>query len=399
MKNHKLFLLSLLIPFMFAFKPSEKQRTLTEQNSFCYWDTQYSNDTSLINATKTNHYYIRYFDVDWDDVSQEAKPIASISTYGVISVKFTPSVFLTNKVFEKSNKKQLQILSQRIKKRVEEITADFGHKAFCGEYGYPTLEYFDYNATTSDIDQLINLLEKKDKTAFEEYLCNQPFAPINAYKDLKGTIAFRNNDLQLAYKTFSSMPKDYWQKSNGLYFSDYLNEDPFVAKGLRDAKYRKFDYKFNKADFVKQLIDLQKQAETDKNSRADCYIKLGNAFFNTSYFGNSWMMSRYNWSTEYEYYADNMECLPQWYRDYLTAAVARKYFEMVLKEAANDEQIAYASLMLYHIYRSQYYAGWERRNYGDCMNLAKQHCQQFFRYQNTTTFRMYECPGMKAFLF
>ena len=133
---------------MIACKPSEKQRTLAEQNSFCYWETKYNADTALVNATETNHYYVRYFDVDWDNISQEAKPIASISTYDVIDVKFTPSIFFTNKVFEKSTKKQLEVLSQRVKKRVEQITEEeFAHSAFYrgGHYQNLKSEYFGYN--------------------------------------------------------------------------------------------------------------------------------------------------------------------------------------------------------------------------------------------------------------
>jgi len=176
-----------------------------------------------------------------------------------------------------------------------------------------------------------------------------------------------------------------------------------LKQRLKEEKYRKFDYKFNKAEFVKQLMDLQKQAETDPKNRMDCYIKLGNAYFNTSYFGNAWMMTRYNWSTGYSYYADNMECLPQWYQNYLTAAIARQYFETVLKETDNQEQRAYSSLMLYHIYRSRYYASneWWRDNTeieNNYINLAKQYCQQFFQYSATKTFRMYECPGMEWFI-
>ena len=262
-------------------------------------------------------------------------------------------------------------------------------------YTYSTIEFFDYNATTSDIDQLIALLEKKDKTPFEKYMCHQSLAPINAYKDLKGTLAFRENNLPLAYETFSSMPEDYWQGSNGLSFSTYLNEDPFEPKGLRGYICRNFDYQFNKAEFVKQLMDLQQQAETDPKNRVDYYIKLGNAYFNTSYFGNAWMMNRYRWSSGYEYYADNMECLPQWYRNYLTAAIARQYFEKALKEAVNDEQRAYASLMLYYIYERCFWNGQENE-----LPMALLYGNNFMKYNKTNTFRMMskECPGVINFL-
>ena len=136
MKNYKLFILPLFAILMLACNNSAKKRTLEEQNSFCYWNTSYYTDTALINATKTNHYYVRYFDVDWDDVSQEGKPIASLSAGNIFYVKFTPSVFLTNKVFEKSTKQQLEFLSERVKKRIEQITADFGVKAFYKEESY-----------------------------------------------------------------------------------------------------------------------------------------------------------------------------------------------------------------------------------------------------------------------
>ena len=148
MKNYKSFFLILPITFSFACSsPSAKQRTLTEQNSFCYWETQYNADTGLINTTGTNHFYLRYFDVDWDDVSQEAKPMASVYSYDAISVKFTPSVFFTNKVFQKSTKQQLKQLSERVKKRVDERTAYLGRESFYKDDFYQNFKYKNYDST------------------------------------------------------------------------------------------------------------------------------------------------------------------------------------------------------------------------------------------------------------
>ncbi len=257
---------------------------------------------------------------------------------------------------------------------------------------YSSLEYFDKNATIADMDIMIDLLEKKNKSPFEEYLCAQPLGSVNAYKDLKGTLAFRNNDLQLAYTTFASMPQDYWN-SNHLSFSTYLNEDPFVPKGLRANKYRRFDYHFNKADFVKELIDLEKQASSDKSKAVDCYIKLGNAYFNTSYWGNAWMMIRYGSDTGDLYYS-RIDCLPQWMRDYMTAGIARNYYEKALKDAVNDEQRAYVLVMLSYIHRHCY----EFLNAEKDKTLALEYGTRFSRYNQTKAFRMYECPGLRHFL-
>jgi hypothetical protein len=86
----------------------------------------------LYSATEVNHFYVRYFDVDWDPVSEDAKPIASIQTNDSIPSRFTPAVFLTNKVFEKSSNGQLKTLSSRIKKRIDEISSNFGYRAYYG---------------------------------------------------------------------------------------------------------------------------------------------------------------------------------------------------------------------------------------------------------------------------
>lgn len=103
-----------------------------EQRSFCYWNTNYVPDSALWNKLEANHLYVRYFDVDWDDLSGEPRPIASIWSNDSLPFNFTPSVFLTNKVFEKSSEQVLDSLSIRIKRRIDDITASFGASAFYG---------------------------------------------------------------------------------------------------------------------------------------------------------------------------------------------------------------------------------------------------------------------------
>lgn len=102
----------------------------SEQHSFCYWNTTYSADTALWNKTGANHLYVRYFDVDWDALSGEARPIASITSNDSLPFNYTPSVFLTNKVFEKSDQQALDSLSARIKRRIDNITGSFGRNAY-----------------------------------------------------------------------------------------------------------------------------------------------------------------------------------------------------------------------------------------------------------------------------
>ncbi len=304
---------------------------------------------------------------------------------------FTITLSLANEYLKKGNKVYGNLMRMK-----SNLYIEHGNTWYMEDYrggdAYPSIEYFDKNANIKDMDQLIALLQKKGKAPFEEYLCNQPLASVNAYKDLKGTLAFRNNDLELAYSVFASMPANYWQ-SDAFSFATYLNEDPFVPKGIRANKYRKYDFKFSKADFVKELIDLKKQLADAKTKHADDYNKLGDAYFNTSYWGNSWLMLRYGSSQEDKYYS-KIEYLPEWMRDYMTAGIALKYYEKALQEAENDEQRAYASLMIYHIHTCCYaFLGANSEEL-----LAFQYGKRFMEYKNTETYRKYECPGIRYFL-
>ncbi|MDR0823854.1 MAG: hypothetical protein LBN74_02090 [Prevotella sp.] len=121
----------LLCTVLFSSCNSQTGNSSGEQ-SFCYWNTFYTLDTALWNQTTANHLYVRYFDVDWDAVTGEAKPIASITSNDSLPPNITPTVFLTNKVFEKSNEKALDSLSVRIKRRIDYITNDFGSNTYYG---------------------------------------------------------------------------------------------------------------------------------------------------------------------------------------------------------------------------------------------------------------------------
>ncbi len=257
---------------------------------------------------------------------------------------------------------------------------------------YYTTVYFDINATTSDMDMLIKLLEKPNKTPFEELLCDQSLSSINAYKELKGTIAFRDNDLKLAYTTFASMPQDYWQSEN-FSFICYLNEDPFVPKGLKADKYRSFDYRFNKADFIKELIELEEKVSPKDEKSSNYYNRLGDAYFNTTYWGNSWMMTRYSWSCNDRDYS-KIDCLPEWMRNYMTAGTARRYYEKAQEKAVNEEQKAYATVMLRYIH----YLNFSFRSQDYDKRLAEKYRDNLANYEYTKAYQIYRSNCIAPFI-
>jgi len=265
-------------------------------------------------------------------------------------------------------------------------------------YLYSYIGYFDRIATVEDVDRLITLQQKENKTAFEKYICSGTISPnINYYKDLKGTIAFRNNNLELAYETFSSMPKDFWDKNYA--YKDYLNENPFTPKILQNDKERKFDYHFNKADFIAKLIQLKKQNTATSN------LQLAHAYFNVSYLGNSWMMVAYDWTSGESYvdyvYGDNSEIEKTYQKgNYYSLTMAKMYYEKALKMSKNNNEKAMASLMIFECNYYNHYANIisaeeEAKN---PFKAGKELVNFYSVYKNTPNFRKYNCPLLREFI-
>jgi hypothetical protein len=267
-------------------------------------------------------------------------------------------------------------------------------------YFYDYLGYFDRFAKVNDINNLMALIVKKDKTAFEKYICaGTTNTDLNVYKDLKGTIAFRDNNLKLAYQTFAEMPKDFWKKKYE--FKNFLNEDPFFPKILISTKERKFDYVFNKAEFLKTLLELK-----EKNTAAS-NLKLAHAFFNVSCWGNSWMMVSYGWSgysgdnySDYIYGRNRLEREKKFQRgNYYNCSLAKMYYQKALFLSKNKEEKALASLM---IFECDYVSFSAKANMLGEENLRFKPGEEIYTfnsaYKNTQTFKKYNCPLLQDFI-
>lgn len=116
----------------------KEYRTTNEQNSFCYWKTSfsfYNTDNKLWTETSANHMYIRYFDVGWEPISKEPKPIGTLQIYDSVQCEnITPSIFFSNNVFTNSTRDQLDTLAIRIKNRVERISNYSETKSLSNKY-------------------------------------------------------------------------------------------------------------------------------------------------------------------------------------------------------------------------------------------------------------------------
>ncbi|MEO8534172.1 MAG: hypothetical protein ABI441_10490 [Flavobacterium sp.] len=279
-----------------------------------------------------------------------------------------------------------------------EIKNEGEYAAYNTPYFYTYIGYFDrHEATTDDADRLIALQQKQNKTPFEKYICSGTIAPnADYYRDLKGTIAFRNNNLELAYATFLSMPKDFWEKNYE--YKSYLNENPFMPKILQTNEERKFDYHFNKTEFIAKLIQLKKQNTAESN------LQLAHAYFNVSYLGNSWMMTAYDWTSGESYidyvYGDNTDVEKKYQNgNYYKLAMAKMYYEKAFKMSKNKDQKALASLMIFECNYYSFYADYVNVDDKKSPFKAGQELLNFYSvYKTTPTFKRYNCPMLKSFI-
>jgi hypothetical protein len=275
---------------------------------------------------------------------------------------------------------------------------------------YDKIAYFDLRAGVGDIENLIRLIQKPNKSEFETFVCAQHLGSLEFYRDLQGTIAFRNNDLKAATRIFKQISPDFWRTHYA--YAQCLNEDPFVSKAL--AKTRHFNYRFDKNKFVNQLIDLQEKTKR-KSGNAEANLLLGNAYFNCSFWGNSWMMVKYGWSCGENWTAFTKDSLgyavplvqptPRSVLvsdNYYNCGLAIQYYRQALDDPkATAEQKAYACLMLHECH----YLPWlfvsyanpdveKRLNYP----AGKELRNLYVNYSGTKIYNDYKCPLLDAFI-
>ena len=100
------------------------------------------------------------------------------------------------------------------------------------------------------------------------------------------------NKISPTYKYF--IPENWYadEASAKLYanpFVETINDYPKQFANSRVA--------FNKKTFAKEMLRLQKLTLSDKKNAALYYYKMANAVYQTGYYGNSWFLISYDWSS------------------------------------------------------------------------------------------------------
>ena len=127
---HSIWLVNILL-FAVAFCACNRAPKLLAPNrSFYYWKSvftlnEYEKKTSQ--ALKATTIYLKYFDVDWDDVLNKPIPkaILQVSDTSFLmnpAIELVPTVFITNECMLKINESQVAEFAEKIKKLLEDVS-------------------------------------------------------------------------------------------------------------------------------------------------------------------------------------------------------------------------------------------------------------------------------------
>lgn len=122
------------------------------------------------------------------------------------------------------------------------------------------------------------------------------------FYELWGTTYLRTHQYDKAVQMFAKLSPNYNYSSPTNWYADDANgkfySNPFIQT-LNDypKKYVVAKASVTKKAFAAEMLRLQKLTISDKKNAALYFYKMANAVYQTGYFGNSWFLISYDWSS------------------------------------------------------------------------------------------------------
>lgn len=119
--------------------------------AFYYWRTTYAPSPLELNyilRLNVSALYIRFFDVDWDNVTKQAIPVSPVSVGdgAGMPVQVIPTIFITNRTLEHLSEVSVDTLGARILRQIDEIAAQQFRSSLVSELQFDC----DWTETTRD---------------------------------------------------------------------------------------------------------------------------------------------------------------------------------------------------------------------------------------------------------
>lgn len=192
-------------------------------------------------------------------------------------------------------------------------------------YSY-ALDYMHNNLESKDVEQLYELMNSTNKSAYEKYLVTFNSLKINDVTDFAGTAYLRDYNYAEAI--------NWLKKSNGT--SNYsINKNPFIELLYDQEEAIPGEKKIgSKLAFATEMARLEKLVQTDKVNASKYYYKLALGMYNITYYGHTWELVQYYRSGSDGYYIP--EGANNFQKEYYGCFKAHDYFKKAM-DASSDK--------------------------------------------------------------
>lgn len=209
---------------------------------------------------------------------------------------------------------------------------------------YTYFDYLDFVYSASELQIIVSNLNKSKNSQFDKFIYTDLLKNKDYLTDLLGTKYIRENQLEMALKTFKSLNKIYWEHNynpweRGEYNEYYsFEENPFYDfKHTEVFIQHKEKYIVTKLSVVEHLVKYQKLADNPATKDRDYYyFLLANCYYNMGQNGHSWMMRRvYStyWRTSGENYDESFVDE----NEYRNGSKAIEYYNLAYQHAKTDK--------------------------------------------------------------
>lgn len=256
-------------------------------------------------------------------------------------------LYTARKVISKWNKAKGLMLLARTKRALGRLPIG----AYKSVY-----QELEEQATPTEYDQIIAILDKKNKTRFEEYISADSFRSSNGgynydeYQwhydswdrnrllDAKSSWYLRNRRVDESLAALKHVPDSFWNRSP---YSSYIAGNAFFVDVYTVWNFdRETAPPTNKKQILQKMVYLEQLAKKDPRKAGECYFQLANAWFNLTYYGKNWLMVR-QWHSVFELSGARGEKLKatDFNEDYFGCRRATTYYLKALT-ATKDKKLA-----------------------------------------------------------
>ncbi len=209
-----------------------------------------------------------------------------------------------------------------------------------------TFKIMDRKASTDQLLAILQFMDSPRNNEYDNFICNHSGIDRSSLIELIGTKFIRLSDFGNAVSVLSINPED--RKDD---IGNYIDANPFGDTiSESHAKTSADTVIYTKLNFAKRMFELENLLKSNPANATSYYYQLANAYYNISYYGNSWAISQYNRSTsETEYLDKSLKNN----NDYYNTKKALTYFIKAMNSSDNKEFKARCTMLASKSFLSQ----------------------------------------------